>query len=111
MESILHQMSQFNQEMARSCWARETQSVFRNSDFFGIRSARAAPICRTFVDFPISCKCRTTVEWSTFSSSATSRVGFAWVRFNNGSQLAVVNRQRTSATLLIFKALVSVTKS
>uniref|UniRef100_A0A1I7WUV3 Transmembrane protein n=1 Tax=Heterorhabditis bacteriophora TaxID=37862 RepID=A0A1I7WUV3_HETBA len=36
---------------------------------------------------------------------------FAWVRFNDGTQLAVVNRQKTSAILLIFKELVSVTKS
>uniref|UniRef100_A0A1I7X1U7 Secreted protein n=1 Tax=Heterorhabditis bacteriophora TaxID=37862 RepID=A0A1I7X1U7_HETBA len=37
--------------------------------------------------------------------------GFACVRFNNDPQLAVVNHQRMSATFLIFKAHISITKS
>jgi hypothetical protein len=41
------------------------------------------PFVELFFYFPIWCKCLTTVEWSTFSSSATSRVvlrGFASIK-------------------------------
>uniref|UniRef100_A0A1I7WAM4 Uncharacterized protein n=1 Tax=Heterorhabditis bacteriophora TaxID=37862 RepID=A0A1I7WAM4_HETBA len=93
IESTFHHMSQYDQEMGPFCCVRQVQSIFRNGDFFGFRSTRAAPIYRAFFTFHFGAN----VE-----------------QLSNAERLVLLfhfnNEPQTSATLLTFKALVSVGK-
>uniref|UniRef100_A0A1I7XSN7 G_PROTEIN_RECEP_F1_2 domain-containing protein n=1 Tax=Heterorhabditis bacteriophora TaxID=37862 RepID=A0A1I7XSN7_HETBA len=62
-----------HQEIGRFCYAREVQSIFRNDGILIFVQLVRHPFVE-FFDFPLWRKCRTTVEWPTSSSSATSRV-------------------------------------